>query len=84
VSPQYLLPLHLCFCLYQEYQKLCQCLNDIIAHETAVGIPESAVLTMIDLIKTSFIIFNPDMLLLSNIGEAILINITLFAKLQFI
>ena len=62
--------------------------NDIIVHETAIGIPDSealtALLTMIDLIKTSFIIFNPDVLLPSNIGQAILINITLLAKLQFI
>ena len=62
--------------------------NDIIVHETAIGIPDSealtALLTMIDLIKTSFIIFNPDVLLPSNIGQAILINITLLAKLQLI
>ena len=63
-------------------------LNDIIAHETAIGIPDSeeltAILTMIDLIKTIFIIFNPDVLMPSNMGQAILINITWLAKLQLI
>ena len=62
--------------------------NDIIVHETAIGIPDSealtALLTMIDLIKTIFIIFNPDVLMPSNMGQAILINITWLAKLQLI
>ena len=59
--------------------------NAIIEHETAGGIPDSeeltTLLTMVDLIKTGYIIIRPEVLMPSNMGEAIFINITLLARM---
>ena len=62
--------------------------NDIINHETAIGVPHSEELTvilfLIDLIRTSLIMWMPDMLMPSNLQQAILINITLLVRLQML